>query len=60
MMGVDEMVQKMRGELAKPMQFSDVIDLFQNESYQDFLLAWGELREQELLSRLPDGRYLIE
>lgn len=39
--------------------FSEVLDLYQDVAYRDFLVAWGELREQKLLERTEKGLYYI-
>ena len=44
----------------KPIMFSDLMDLFEKENYRDILLSWGELREEGLLKRTPDGLYFID
>lgn len=44
----------------KPIMFSDLMDLFDKENYRDILLSWGELREEKLLKRTPNGLYFID
>lgn len=42
-----------------PLQFPDVVDAHMNVRWPDFLRAWGELREADILGRDDDGAYLI-
>ena len=58
---VDRIKKKMIVFLKKrPIMFSDLMDLFEKENYSDILLSWGELREEELLKRTPNGLYFID
>ena len=41
-------------------QFHDVVDDHMDVPWQDFLKAWGELREIDILKRDDDGAYFIE
>ncbi len=43
-----------------PMQFPDLVDAHMEVSWPDFLRAWGELREADILGRDDDGAYFIE
>ncbi len=40
-------------------QFHDLVDAHENVSWRDFLRAWGELREADVLMRDDSGRYYI-
>ena len=40
--------------------FHDVVDDHMDVPWQDFLKAWGELREIDILKRDDDGAYFIE
>ena len=42
-----------------PMQFSEVIDAHRDSAWREFLQAWGELREENILKRDDIGRYYI-
>ena len=44
---------------AKPRQFSEIVDAHRDVAWRDFLRAWGEIREQNILQRGDDGEYLI-
>lgn len=44
---------------AKPQQFSEIADAHRDAAWREFLRAWGELREKNVLQRDDDGRYLI-
>ncbi|MEE2655933.1 MAG: hypothetical protein VX434_09255 [Pseudomonadota bacterium] len=41
-------------------QFHDVVDKHMNIPWQEFLRAWGELREADILKRDDAGAYFIE
>ena len=41
-------------------QFHDVVDDYMDVSWPDFLHAWGELREVDILKRDDEGAYYIE
>jgi hypothetical protein len=41
-------------------QFHDVVDDHMDVPWQDFLRAWGELREIDILKRDDEGAYFIE
>jgi hypothetical protein len=43
----------------KPQQFSEIVDAHRDVAWRDFLRAWGEIREKNILQRDDDGRYLI-
>ena len=43
----------------KPRQFSELADAHRDVAWRDFLRAWGEIREQNILQRSDDGEYLI-
>ena len=45
---------------ATPQQFSEIADAHRDTAWREFLHAWGELRDQNVLKRDDDGRYLIE
>ena len=54
------LARKIHSELeAKPQQFSEIADAHRDTAWREFLHAWGELREQNVLKRDDDGRYLI-
>ncbi|MGQ0750627.1 MAG: hypothetical protein ACT4PS_08840 [Betaproteobacteria bacterium] len=54
------LAEKIRHELeSKPQQFSEVVDAHRHVNWREFLRAWGELRERDILKRDDDGRYLI-
>ena len=44
---------------AKPQQFAEIADAHRAEAWRDFLRAWGEIREKNVLQRGDDGEYLI-
>lgn len=44
---------------AKPRQFSEIVDAHRDVAWRDFLRAWGEIREKNILQRDDDGQYLI-
>lgn len=44
---------------AKPRQFSEIVDAHRDVAWRDFLRAWGEIRDQNILQRSEDGEYLI-
>ena len=41
-------------------QFHDVVDDHMDVPWQEFLQAWGELREIDILKRDDEGAYYIE
>ncbi len=41
------------------LQFHDIVDAHMDASWPDFLRAWGELRDADLLRRDDDGAYII-
>lgn len=41
-------------------QFHDVVDDHMDIAWPEFLRAWGELREIDILKRDDDGAYYIE
>jgi hypothetical protein len=43
-----------------PMQFAEVVDDHLDVPWRDFLQAWGQLREEDILKRDDIGRYYIE
>jgi len=45
---------------AKAKQFHDVVDDNMEVPWPDFLRAWGELREINILKRDDEGAYYIE
>ncbi len=45
---------------AKPRQFSEVVDAHLDVGWRDFLRAWGEVRQADILGRDEDGHYLIK
>ena len=54
------LAQKIQSALeAKPQQFSELVDAHRDTAWREFLHAWGELREKNILKRDDDGRYLI-
>ena len=42
-----------------PQQFHDMVDKHETLSWKDFLRAWGELREKDILKRDDAGAYYI-
>lgn len=40
-------------------QFHELVDDHADVPWRDFLLAWGELREADILQRDNDGNYYI-
>ncbi len=40
-------------------QFHDLVDAHADVPWRDFLRAWGELREADVLMRDDSGRYYI-
>ncbi len=40
-------------------QFDEMVDLHLDVPWRDFLRAWGELREGDVLMRDDSGRYYI-
>lgn len=50
----------MREIVARPQQFSEVVDAHRDVSWPTLLRAWGEVRAANVLGRDEDGRYLIE
>ena len=44
---------------ARPQQFAELVDAHRDVAWRDFLCAWGEIREKNILQRDDDGRYLI-
>lgn len=54
------LARKILSELqATPQQFSEVADAHRDVTWREFLHAWGELRQADILKRDDDGRYLI-
>ena len=54
------LARKIHSELtASPQQFSEIADAHRETAWREFLHAWGELRDQNVLQRDDDGRYLI-
>ncbi|NKB21816.1 MAG: hypothetical protein GKS01_15090 [Alphaproteobacteria bacterium] len=45
---------------AEAKQFHDVVDHHMDVPWPDFLRAWGELREIDILKRDDEGAYYIE
>jgi hypothetical protein len=45
---------------AEARQFHDVVDDHMDVPWQEFLQAWGELRELDILMRDDEGAYFIE
>lgn len=43
----------------KELLFSEVVDMFKHAAYRDFLLAWSDLKETELLQRTNEGLYYM-
>ena len=44
---------------ASPRQFSEVVDAHLASPWREFLRAWGEVRDADILRRDEDGRYFI-
>ena len=44
---------------AAPAQFHDLVDEHRDTPWREFLNAWGELREADVLGRADDGCYYI-
>ena len=45
---------------AEARQFHDVVDDHMDVPWQEFLQAWGEIRELDILMRDDEGAYFIE
>ena len=45
---------------AEARQFHDVVDDHIDVPWQEFLQAWGEIRELDILMRDDEGAYFIE
>ena len=43
----------------EPLQFGELADRHREVAWRDFLHAWGELREKDILKRDDIGRYYI-
>jgi len=43
----------------KPIYFYDILNELRDVEYRSILLAFGRLREEKMLSRDEDGRYLL-
>lgn len=44
---------------AKPQQFDEVVDAHRDTPWRDFLYAWGEVREANVLQRDDDGAFFV-
>jgi hypothetical protein len=44
---------------AKPQQFDEVVDAHRDVPWREFLYAWGEVREANVLQRDDDGAFFI-
>ena len=42
-----------------PLQFAELVDRHRAVAWRDFLHAWGEIRERDILKRDDIGRYYI-
>lgn len=45
---------------AEAQQFHDVVDAHMDVPWPEFLRAWGELREIDILKRDDEGAYFVE
>ena len=43
----------------EPLQFAELADRHRSVAWRDFLHAWGEVREKDILKRDDIGRYYI-
>ena len=43
----------------EPLQFAELADRHRSVAWRDFLHAWGEIREKDILKRDDIGRYYI-
>ena len=43
----------------EPLQFAELVDRHRAVAWRDFLHAWGEVREKDILKRDDIGRYYI-
>ena len=43
----------------QPLQFAELVDRHRAVAWRDFLHAWGEVREKDILKRDDIGRYYI-
>jgi hypothetical protein len=60
-MGNPDLVKDVKGYIgAEPRFFADVIGHYaKGYSYRELLLAWSDIREEDVLKRDKEGRYLI-
>ncbi|MEM4315264.1 MAG: UbiD family decarboxylase [Nitrososphaerota archaeon] len=50
--------EKLLEMLSQPRYFSEIALKYTGKTYREFLKAWTHIREKELITRDPDGRYL--
>jgi len=57
----DDIIVQIKKRIVKEkLLFSQILDMFPDQSYREFLLAWGELWEEGVLLRTPEGLYYID
>jgi hypothetical protein len=44
---------------ARPHHFAELVEAHPAVAWRDFLRAWGEVRDLDVLARDDEGRYLI-
>ena len=44
---------------ARPRHFAELVEAHGGVAWRDFLRAWGEVRDADVLGRDDEGRYLI-
>lgn len=60
MTAISELAGRIRGLLGeRPHTFYELLRALPDAEYRDVLRAWGALREQRVLARDPDGRYVL-
>ena len=57
MSGLAEVIEATLAE--EPLQFGELADRHRDAAWRDFLHAWGEVREKDILKRDDIGRYYI-
>ncbi len=57
MSGLAEIIKATLTE--EPLQFAELADRHRSVAWRDFLTAWGEMREKDVLKRDDIGRYYI-
>jgi len=57
---VSPLAERIVSELKlNPRQFHELVDAHMDISWPEFLRAWGEIREVDILGRDDDGAYVI-